>query len=67
MVECLLSPTITTAVDKAVTAGLEQLMKELKEQSQQISEAAHWISTLVDELLQACTTIQQYSIAQQTY
>lgn len=42
-VAMLLSPTITSVVDRAVTAGIDQLYKELRDHAGRISEADHRI------------------------
>lgn len=60
-VAALLFPTITAAVDRAVTTGIAQLCKELGDQAQILPEAKHRISMLEDDLYQNNATLQQYS------
>lgn len=50
-VAALLSPTITSAVDKAVTAGINQLRRELKEQAGRLNVAEQRIADLEEEPL----------------
>lgn len=49
-VASLLSPTITAAVDRAVTAGIDQLRKGLRDHASRLLEAEHHISELEDDL-----------------
>lgn len=57
----LLSPPITAAVELSVHTGIEQLKKELRENSHKLSETKQKCFSLEDELQQAHITILQHS------
>lgn len=64
-VATLLSPTITAAVDRAIAAGITQLIKELGDQAKRPSELELCISDLEDEVQTSFTSDQQSEKAQQ--
>lgn len=64
-VAALLSPTITAAVDRAVSAGILQLCKELGDHSQRIMEAEQRIFSLEDDQYTMHVTLEKFTQAQQ--
>lgn len=60
-VVALILPTITMAVDAAVSAGMDQLHKEIGKQARRMTETECPISTLEDEVYQNNGTLQQHS------
>lgn len=61
----LLSPTITSAVDRVVTAGIDQLRRELKEQAGRLNVAEQRIADLEEEAWNTHETALQASQTQQ--
>lgn len=64
-VAALLSPTITAAVDRAVSTGILQLRKELGEHSQRLIEVEQRISSIEDDQYHMSADMEKYSQAQQ--
>lgn len=64
-VTALLSPTITTAVDRAIAADITQLRKELGYHAKFLSELEHCIFDLEDEIQSSHATEQQSRYTQQ--
>lgn len=60
-----LSPTITEALDRAITVGISQLMQELGNHAKCLSELEHCLSDLEGEVHASHTTDQQYAQKQQ--
>lgn len=61
----LLSPTITAKVDRAVSAGIMQLRKELGEHSQRLTEAEQCISSIEDDQYNMNAAMEKFTLAQQ--
>lgn len=64
-VAALLLPTITAAVDRAVSTDNDQIRKELRDHAGRISEAEHHISEMEEEILKSDTAAHQASQIQQ--
>lgn len=60
-VATLIFPTITTVVDTAMAAYIDQIRKELTDQTRRVTEAECHISVLENELCQNNDTLQQHS------
>lgn len=63
-VAALLSPTITAAVDRSVSAGIDQLRRELREQAGRLNEVKHCLSDLEEEAQSSQTAALQASQTQ---
>lgn len=63
-VAALLSTTITAAKDRAVTSGIDQLQRELREQAGRITEVEKRLSDLEEEAQSSHTTAHQASQTQ---
>lgn len=61
----LFSPTITAAVDRAVTAGIEQLQREIREQAGGLTEVEQHVSDLEEEAQSSQAAAHQASQSQQ--
>lgn len=61
----MLSPTITAAVERAVSAGIMQLCKELGDQSQRLTEAEQPISSLEDNQYTMNVALEKFTQGQQ--
>lgn len=64
-VATLLSPTITLAVDRAITAGIDQFHSELREHASRLSEAENRISVIEGEIQSSHTESLQAFKTQQ--
>lgn len=62
-----LSTTITTAVDRAIAAGITQHRKELGEHAKFLSKIEHRMSDLEDEIQSSHATEQQLRHTQQYF
>lgn len=60
----LASPTTTAAVDRAVTAGIDQLRREIREQVGKLNEAEQRISELEEEAQNSQAAAHQNSQTQ---
>lgn len=63
-VATLLSPTITAAVERAVTAGIDQLWRDIREQAGRLTKIEQHVSDLEEEAQSSQAAAQQASQTQ---